>query len=90
MYVDNSFTRGGRNSQYYLLPPLKRIIMEKRVLGIFLSILGIVGLIYAGVAFVNGSTGTRSVKTIAIAAVIGAIFFFAGISLVKNTKDKPT
>jgi len=64
--------------------------MEKRVLGIFLSILGIVGLIYAGVAFINGGTGTRSVKTIIIAAVIGAIFFFAGISLVKNTKDKAT
>jgi len=64
--------------------------MEKRVLGIFLSILGIVGLIYAGVAFVNGSTGNRSIRAITIAAVIGAIFFFAGISLVKNTKDKAT
>jgi len=72
------------------LLPEKIYTMEKRVLGIFLSILGIVGLIYAGVAFINGGTGTRSVKTIIIAAVIGAIFFFAGISLVKNTKDKAT
>jgi uncharacterized membrane protein len=64
--------------------------MEKRVLGIFLSILGIVGLIYAGIGFINGSTGTRSIKTIIFSAVIGAIFFFAGIGLVKNTKDKPT
>jgi len=64
--------------------------MEKRVLGIGLSLLGVIGLIYAGIAFINGTSGTRSVKTIIFAAVIGAIFFYAGISLVRNTKDKAT
>jgi len=64
--------------------------MEKRILGILLSILGIVGLIMAGVQFMNNAQGTRSIKEILLFGILGAIFFFAGISLVRNTKDKPT
>jgi uncharacterized membrane protein len=64
--------------------------MEKRILGIFLSVLGIVGLIYAGIGFINGVSGSKHVKTIIFSALLGAIFFFAGISLVRNTKDKAT
>jgi uncharacterized membrane protein len=64
--------------------------MEKRVLGIILAILGIAGLIYAGISFMNGGTGTRNIKTIIFSGVLGAIFFFAGIALIKNTQDKAT
>lgn len=64
--------------------------MEKRVLGIILSLLGITGLILAGVKFLNGSGGRYNVKEIVIYGLLGAVFFFAGISLVKNTRDKPT
>jgi uncharacterized membrane protein len=64
--------------------------MEKRVLGIILSLLGVAGLIYAGVNFMDGGTGTRNIKAITVFGIIGAIFFFAGISLVRNTKDKAT
>jgi uncharacterized membrane protein len=64
--------------------------MEKRVLGIILSLLGVVGLIMAGVNFMNGGGGTRNVKEIVIYGVLGAIFFFAGIGLIRNTHDKPT
>jgi hypothetical protein len=64
--------------------------MEKRVLGIILSLLGVVGLIYAGINFMNGGAGERNVKTIIFSGILGAIFFFAGISLVRNTKDKAT
>ena len=64
--------------------------MEKRVLGIILSLLGIVGLIYAGVSFMNGGAGTQNIKTIIFTGVLGAVFFFAGISLIRNTKDKAT
>jgi hypothetical protein len=64
--------------------------MEKRVLGIILSLLGVVGLIMAAVRFLNGSGGTRNLKEIIIYGVLGAIFFFAGIGLVRNTRDKPT
>lgn len=64
--------------------------MEKRILGIMLSILGIVGLILAGINFMNNGQGTKNVKSIFLYGVLGAIFFFAGISLVRNTKDKET
>jgi len=64
--------------------------MEKRVLGIILSLLGIGGLIYAGISFMDGGTGNRNIKAIIFTGIIGAIFFFAGISLVRNTKDKAT
>jgi hypothetical protein len=64
--------------------------MEKRILGIVLSLLGIVGLIMAGIQFMNNTQGTRSIKEILLYGILGGIFFFAGISLVRNTKDKPT
>jgi hypothetical protein len=64
--------------------------MEKRILGIIFSLLGATGLILAAVNFLNGGEGTRSIKTIIIYAILGAIFFFAGIGLVRSTKDKPS
>lgn len=64
--------------------------MEKRILGIILSLLGVAGLIYAGFSFINGGTDTRNIKTIIFTSIVGAIFFFAGIGLIKNTKDKAT
>ena len=64
--------------------------MEKRILGIILSLLGVIGLIYAGVAFLNGGDNTRNIKLIIFAGVLGTVFFIAGVSLVKNTKDKAT
>jgi hypothetical protein len=64
--------------------------MEKRVLGIILSLIGVVGLILAAVRFANGSTGNQSIRMIAVYAILGAIFFFSGIGLIKNTKDRPT
>ena len=64
--------------------------MEKRLLGIILSVLGIIGLILGGVNFMKSSQGTKSIKEILLYGVLGAIFFFAGIGLVRNTKDKAT
>jgi len=64
--------------------------MEKRVLGIILTLLGVAGLIYAGIAFMNGGADNKNIKVIIFAGGLGAIFFFSGISLVRNTKDKPT
>jgi uncharacterized membrane protein len=64
--------------------------MEKRVLGIILSLLGVAGLIYAGVSFMNGGGGEKNIKTIIFSGVLGGIFFFAGIGLIRNTKDKAT
>lgn len=64
--------------------------MEKRVLGIILSVLGIAGLLFAGVNFLTGGFDQKNVKEIIFAGLLGAIFFYAGISLVRNTKDKAT
>jgi uncharacterized membrane protein len=64
--------------------------MEKRILGIILSLLGIAGLIIAGVNFLGGFSNSRNVREIIIYAVLGTIFFFAGVGLIRNTKDRPT
>ncbi len=62
--------------------------MEKRIIGVILSLLGVAGLIYAGMSFLNGGEGTRNIKLIIFSGVLGAIFFFAGIGLIRNTNDK--
>jgi uncharacterized membrane protein len=59
----------------------------KRIFGTVLTILGILGLIYAAYIFVNSSTGEQSVKVISIYGILGLIFFIAGIGLVKRTRD---
>jgi len=64
--------------------------MEKRILGIILSIIGVAGLILAAVRFANGVSGGQSIRMIFVYAILGAIFFFSGIGLIKNTKDRPT
>jgi hypothetical protein len=64
--------------------------MEKRILGIVLTILGIVGLIAAAYFFMNGGGNTRNVKAIVMYGVLGGIFFAAGIGLIQNTRDKAT
>lgn len=64
--------------------------MEKRILGIVLSVLGIIGLIIAAVRFATGGHGGEGIRLTVIALVLGAIFFFSGIGLVKNTNDKAT
>lgn len=64
--------------------------MEKRILGIILSLLGIIGLIYAGISFMKEDSGEQNIKSILIYGLLGAIFFVAGIGLIKSTKDKET
>ena len=60
----------------------------KRIFGALLTVLGIAGLIYAAVLFVNSSGGELKLKALLIYGVIGLLFFFAGISLVRTTKDE--
>lgn len=57
----------------------------KRIFGTILTILGVVGLIYAGIGFVNKSADYRG---LIVYGIIGLIFFVSGIGLVKNTKDE--
>jgi hypothetical protein len=60
----------------------------KRIFGALLTILGIAGLIYAAVVFVNVSGGAHDIKTLVIFSMLGLIFFIAGIGLIRTTKDE--
>jgi len=60
----------------------------KRIFGALLTVIGTGGLIYAAVLFVNKSSGTQNIKSLVIYGVLGLIFFFAGISLIRTTKDE--
>ena len=60
----------------------------KRIFGALLTILGIVGLIYAAIEFVNTSGQGHDIRAIVIFGLLGIVFFIAGISLVRATKDE--
>jgi hypothetical protein len=62
----------------------KTITMEKRIFGIILTVLGIAGLIMAAVGFVNNGNNWRE---LIVYGILGFIFFFSGISLIRTTKD---
>ncbi|MCC8410369.1 hypothetical protein LJ707_15615 [Mucilaginibacter sp. UR6-1] len=57
----------------------------KRTFGTILTVLGIVGLIYTGVGIIQKSA---EMTTLVVVGVIGIIFFFTGVGLVRNTADK--
>ncbi len=59
----------------------------KRIFGALLTVLGIAGLIYAAILFVNNK-GTDNVKVLFIYGGLGLLFFISGISLVRTTKDE--
>lgn len=76
-------------SCWHIVCQTKNKQMEKRIFGIILTILGLVGLIYAAITFVDGSVA-REYKSILVYGILGLIFFFAGIGLIRSTKDKAT
>ena len=53
----------------------------KKILGLVLTFLGIGGLIYTAILYVNG---TGEFKVLAVYGVLGAIFFFSGMGLIKR------
>ena len=59
----------------------------KRLFGIILTVLGIAGLIYAATVFMNAGGGSRQIKTLVVYGLLGAVFFFTGIGLIRATKD---
>ena len=60
----------------------------KRIFGAILTLLGIGGLVYAAVVFVDTSGGTRDIKSLIIFGILGLLFFISGIGLVRTTKDE--
>lgn len=61
--------------------------MEKRAIGMILTLLGVIALIFGAVTFVSHSGNTYNMKVIVTCGILGVIFFFAGIGLVRSTTD---
>jgi uncharacterized membrane protein len=59
----------------------------KRTFGVILTVLGIAGLIYCATLFMNASGTAKQVKGLIVYGVLGAIFFFTGIGLIRTTRD---
>jgi uncharacterized membrane protein len=65
------------------------IVMNiKRIFGSILTILGIVGLIYGAILFVNTTGGTRDIRALITYSVLGLIFLISGLSVVRTIKDE--
>ena len=62
----------------------------KRIFGSVLTILGIVGLVYGAILFVNnaGGGGGRDLRALIIYGILGIIFLTSGLSLVRTTRDE--
>jgi hypothetical protein len=60
----------------------------KRIFGAFLTVLGTGGLIYAAVAFTTHAAGSQNTRMMITFGILGLLFFGAGISLIRNTKDE--
>ena len=62
--------------------------MEKRIFGIVLTVLGIAGLIWAAASFVNdGADNNKELRALIVYGILGAIFFFSGIGLIRSTRE---
>lgn len=59
----------------------------KRTFGIILTVLGIAALIYFATLFINTNNAQREIKILIVYGLLGAIFFFTGIGLIRNTRD---
>jgi len=66
--------------------PNKKITMNlKRTFGAILTVLGIIGLIYAGIGIIQHNSNAT---TLIVVGAIALLFFFSGISLVRTTTDQ--
>lgn len=65
----------------------RRFMNVKRTFGIILTVLGIAALIYFATLFINTNNTQREIKILIVYGFLGAIFFFTGISLIRNTRD---
>lgn len=61
---------------------------QKRTFGTILTLLGIIGIILGALGFLGiGGLGLSKINS-TVPFVVGLIFFFAGINLVKTTSDR--
>lgn len=57
----------------------------KKIFGSVLTLAGIGGLVYTAILYGNNSENTRAMV---IYGVLGALFFFSGVGLIRNTSKK--
>lgn len=60
----------------------------KRTFGALLTVLGIGGLIYTAILFMNTNGANHDIRGMIIFGLLGLVFFVAGMGLVKTTKDE--
>ncbi len=61
---------------------------QKRTFGSILTVLGILGIIIAAMAFLQiGGLGLSKMNSL-VPFIVGLIFFMAGINLVRTTNDR--
>lgn len=53
----------------------------KSIIGVVLTLAGLAGLIYGGIDFTKGGVSQASF----VYVILGGIFFFAGIGLIRST-----
>ena len=64
-----------------------KAVMEKRAIGVILTLLGVIGLSIGAYNFINHGGSTYNVKVITTCLILGIIFFTSGIGLIRSTKD---
>jgi len=64
--------------------------MEKRIFGVFLTLLGVAGLILAVYYLVWGNTvSSHSTRSTVMYSILGLVFFFGGVGEIRSTRDFP-
>ena len=54
----------------------------KSLLGIILTLVGLIGLVYGGIDFTKGGVSQASF----VYVILGGVFFFAGVGLIRSTR----
>jgi len=60
----------------------------KRIFGSILTVLGIIGLIYGAVLFINTHGNKHDIKALVVYGILGLLFFVSGMGLIRTTKDE--
>lgn len=72
----------------YIHLKLNSRYIEKRVISIILTLLGVIGLVMAGINFIAHGAGSGfNISALVVYGLVGLLFFFAGIGLIRSTKD---
>lgn len=64
------------------------ITMEKKIFGVIMTVVGMTNLILAFLNYTSVNTNVKhSVLSFALFIILGSLFFFAGIGLIRSTGD---